>query len=270
MGIRVSRSLLGVTALLTGIIGLKYSATEAADPLPEADAKGLVSQDTKNILDRVEKVANAKPEVKKGVSLNSSKAIQNNAMMIAVVAQKQISGKNTVLDSNMATLRDAAIKIALLGESKRFTAIAEPTNALAGLKANAKAKINMSIANIAKAGNLDVEILMHQFKSTVVGGYGTEEQIQDLGDPTVKNAIALPEAKQMAARLLAVADYFEVLEPAKGFGKTPKPAWLGFTKDMRTAANEMVSAVESKDAKKIKAAFQKLDASCIACHGKYK
>ena len=58
--------------------------------------------------------------------------------------------------------------------------------------------------------------------------------------------------------------------PAKGFAKNPKPVWLGITKDMRTASNEMVAAVEGKDTKKIKAAFQKLDATCIACHNKYK
>lgn len=270
MKFRATRMLIGLSIIATGIFGLNATSIDAADPLPDADAKALISQDSKNILNMLDKVATAKTEAKKGVSSNASKAIQVNALMIALTAQKQITGKKPAEDSANATLRDAAIKIALMGSSKKFPLIAEPTKGLANLKANAKAKANMSVADIANAGELDVEILMHQFKSTTVGGYGTEEHIQDLGDPKSKTVIALPEAKLMASRLLAVADYFEVLVPAKGFAKNPKPLWLGTTKDMRTAANEMVTAVQGNDTKKIKAAFQKLDATCIACHNRYK
>jgi hypothetical protein len=270
MKFRATRFLIGLGIIAIGILGLNMTSLDAANPLPEADAKALFNQDSKNILDMLDKLANANEKAKKTASLNASKSIQVNGMMIALVAQKQIDGKSKEQDAANATVRDAAIKIALQGSSRKFPGIAEATKALSALKANAKAKPNMKIEDIAKAGDLDVDILMHQFKLTTVGGYGTEQRIQDLGDPAGKGVIALPEAKLMASRILAVADYFEVLVPAKGFSKNPKPTWLGIVKDMRAATNDMVTAVEGKDAKKIKAAFQKLDASCVACHGKYK
>lgn len=257
----------GLGCLLISLCGLRQPLTElTAAPYSETTARKLIEQDTRNILDVVDKWEKGK----KG-GLNESKAIHANAMMIALVAQNQIDGKNADADIAWATLRDAAIKIALLGEEKKFAVIAEPTKALAKLKANPKTKVAMKTADLVKAGNLDVEILMQQLKSTTKSGYGVEEKIQDLADADSKARIAADEANAIAARLVTVADYFEALEPRKGFTKkNPQEDWLRFIANMRTAAAEMASATKGNDMKKIKAAFQNLDASCIACHAKFK
>ena len=269
---RTRPTLVGAAVVLAGIVGLHFSSTDAADPIAEADLKALVEQDSKNISDIARKVENVQPDSKKRTESSATRTIPANALIVAHFAQQRITGKNPADDAKWATLRDAAIKVAVAGsDRKALKDVGELAKALTvDIKADPKANTKvMPLADLAKACNVDMEVLMYQFKNKSVGGYHTETDVEEIGDPEKKKPITPEQARLMTNRLLAAMDFCEVLEPIKGFnGK--KNAWDGFVKDTRAALNEANQAAAGKDAIKIQAVFAKLDASCKACHTVFK
>jgi hypothetical protein len=267
----------GAALFGTCALALLLSGAGAADPAPGDEFNALVRQDAKQIADllgRVEALhmaekGKAASKERKLLESRASSAVASYAMMIAGNAQKRMGGKNPAEDVRMATLRDAAVLVARAAGSKKFENAFGPAKLLApdvaaGAKADAK-PIDLVVATDA-----DVGVLMHQFRRPNVGGLGLEDEIKANAE---KPVMPPADVGLLAARLHAVADYADVMEPAKKFtAATPKRDWLAFTKNMRTAADELLAA--SRAAKpheqKLKAAFLKLDASCVGCHKQFK
>jgi len=259
------RTLVGATFLLAGIVGLNLSSTDAADttaPVPEGDFKALLDQDVKQI-DAMIVMG------KKGGDANTSRAsraIKASAMMIAAYAQSRMGGKGED-DAKLASLRDAAIKVGLAGAKKKFTDVEVLVKALKEVTVDPKAE-KKKIDLIAAAGEFDLEELMAQLKKKTVGGLGIEEEIKLQAK---KPTITTERATALAQRVLVLADYCDHIPISGGFNMAkPKKDWDEFNKDMRTAARGVISAAGKKDPASIKAAFDKLDISCIACHDKFK
>jgi hypothetical protein len=260
----------GAALLVAGMAVIKQG--EAADPMPNENLKVLINQDSQNIATLID-MGN------KGGKANTSKAsrgIKSNAMMIAWFANSRIGGKNAADDAKFATLRDAALKVAVDGGGKKFN-LAAPVAKTLNVNIAAAPNVNtnaMTTAQLVAASNMDMEELMYQLKKTAIGdtqlgGLGIEEAIKSIADNRSK--ITGAEANAMAARLSAICDYCEVLTPTKGFGaSTPKKSWDGFLKEMRSAAKGAAEAANGKNAGALPTAFIKLDRSCVACHEMFK
>ena len=259
------RLLVGAAVILTGIIGLNLTLTDAAPgnaTVPESEFKPLVDQDIKNIEAMI-------VVGKKGGTANTKKAaysIKSSAMMIAAYAQSRIGTKGAD-DAKLASLRDQAIKVAIAAGKKQFPAV---ETAVATLKANPVIpNVNTKKIDLVKeVGEFDLEELMFQLKKTAIGGLGVEEEIKaQAKKPTITPA----KAAELAQRLLTLSDYCEVIGINGGFNAAkPKKAWDEFNKDMKTAAQGVIAASGKKDPAALKTAFDKLDRSCVACHDKFK
>ncbi|MCE9533209.1 MAG: cytochrome c [Planctomycetes bacterium] len=256
------RYFVGAAVLLAGILGLNYSSTDAADPVPENEFKTLVEQDIANIQKMVESGSKGtKAEISK-----ATRAVKSNSLTVAAFAQSRITGKNPAEDAKMATLRDAAIAVGKLGGAKKFKDAAAPAKALSASMAAGKG--DTKAVDLLKALEVDIDDLMYQFKKTTVGGLGIEEEIKaNAKKPTLSPALSAA----MSARIQVVAALTNDLEPTGGFSAAkPKKDWVAYNKDMQTAATELAAAANGKDAKKLAAAFTKLDGSCVQCHNKFK
>jgi hypothetical protein len=258
------RTLIGAAVVLAGIVIGSSAFTQGAGPVPESELKPLFDQDAKNIPLMVEMG-------KKGGAANSSKAarsIKSNAVMIAYYANTRITGKGGADEGKMIALRDAAIKVALSGGKKKFADAGSLAKQLSLDMPGAGNGKPMTLEELKKASELDLEELMYQFKKTGVGGLGIEE---DVKAQAKKVTMTPDQVAVLAARVNAVAEWCEVMEVQGGFStKKPKKDWEVFNKDMLKAVGELQTAAKSKDNKKIQTAFDKLDRSCTACHEKMK
>jgi Cytochrome C' len=252
------RILLGAAALAVGIVRLEMGAVEAADAVPDAEFKMLVDQDAKNI---VTNLNNGKPAKK-----TADRAIKSSALMIAAYAQGRM-GKNPADDAKLATLRDTAIKVAKTGGAKKYADAVAPAKLLAADMAAAGKPDTKNVDLIAATG-VDIEELMYQFKKIGVGGLGIEEDIK----ANAKKLTMKPDlAAALGQRTLVAADLCAVLQPSAGFNAAkPKKDWDQDIKDMKGAATALVGAAKANNTKDVQTAFNKLDASCVHCHDKFK
>lgn len=264
-----SRWLFGAAVLCAGAALLDRAAMKAADPVPDDGLKTLIEQDARNAqsaIDTVNALMNGGKQ-RQVAEKRAAAAIQADALMIAAFAQSRIGGKDPDSDRQMATLRDAALRVVQAGGKKQFGAASA---GLATLDPNIKPdpKANVQPVNLAKL--TDTEGIMYQFKKAAVGGLGIEDRIHDIADPA-KNLQSNPaEANAIARRALAVADFIDSLAPAGGFNaKKPKNVWNASNKDMRTAANELLAVGNGRNPA-WKPAFAKLERSCVACHQVFK
>ena len=122
--------------------------------------------------------------------------------------------------------------------------------------------------DLIAATGADIEELMYQFKKTTVGGLGTEEDIK----ANAKKATMKPDAiAALAQRTLIAADLCAVLKPSEDFSAAkPKKDWDQDIKDMKDAATALYTAAKGNSVKTLQTAFNKLDATCVHCHDKFK
>jgi len=247
----------GAAVLLAGILCVTNSSMEAADPVPDSDYNALVEQDAKNIVALL-----TEAKIKK----TADRGVKSSAIMIAAYAQSRL-GKVPADDAKLATLRDTAIKVAQTGGKKKYADALAPAKLLAVGIAPA-AKVDTKPIVIEKVVECDMEELMYQFKKTAIGGLGIEEEIKANAK---KVTIAPEKASAIGQRVLLVADFCTRMEPSGGFSAMkPKKDWIQYNTDMVTAAKAIIEGSKGKDVKKLADAFTKLDASCVACHNKFK
>ena len=116
--------------------------------------------------------------------------------------------------------------------------------------------------DIVKETKADIDDLMAQFKKS---GLGLEDQIKAM----TKKAGKPEEVSAIGARMLIVVDLMETIHPDFG-GKKNLAAWSASSKEMKVASEDLIKAATSKDAKKMTAAMDKLNASCTSCHNVFK
>ncbi len=260
MRLSARRTFIGAAVLMAGIVGLNWTSTEAADPVPESEMKTLFDQDVKNINALIDAGQKKSPGP---LARGAPRGVKVNAMMIAYYANSRISGKNADADAKMAALRDTALEVAAAAGKKNFVAAAKPAKLL-DLKIAGKGEgKQMTVADMNKKVEMDIDDLMFQFKKAGIGGLDGEAEIK-ANCKTVK--LKPNEISALAARILVVADYCDTITADLDPQKKTKKAWDGFNKDMRTAAMALQVAANGKNAKATQMAFDKVDRACTACH----
>jgi hypothetical protein len=169
----------------------------------------------------------------------------------------------------MAGLRDTALKLAKavsdgkLDEAKKLAGDVTPAG-----KPDAAAKPGP----VPVAEDFEIDILMQVFKPERGGGLEWEKKFQTLMN---KRAAYTPaDYKQivpMMYRIATVAQVTEAMVPAPMGKKTPAD-WVKYSHDMESeaiAAAELAKKSKPDD-KMVKAALKKLDATCTACHEKFR
>ncbi len=260
MQLSASRLFVGALILLTGIVGVQLTTVDAADAVPEKEFKALTEQDIKNI----QLLLNDGKPAKK----TADRSIKSSALMIAAYAQSRL-GANAADDAKLATLRDTAIKVAMTGGKKKYMdAVASAKMLDPGMAAAGKPDTKK--IDLIKATEVDMEELMYQFKKTAVGGLGIEEEIKASSKKAV--ATMTPEkALGIAQRIQIVGEFCDSLQPQGGFSAAkPKKDWDDYNKKMKDAATDLATAAKGNNPKGLMAAFTKVDASCVACHNKFK
>ncbi len=252
---------LGVTAMVAGLMFL--SNTDAAPPAISDDAfKSILTDDAKAINKALEALnADAKAASKKG----ADRAVVSSSLTIAYAAQAKITGGAD--DAKYATIRDAAIKVAIDTKAKNYKGATETAKSLdVGVKADPKADVKpVKLVDAFGKNGLTVDETMHQFKKPVAMGVGAEEEIK----ANAKKLVADPaRATAIATRVIALAEYSKVHNDGKAGAKLAD--WVKFNTDMETAANDLIKAAGAKKNDDMQAAFKKIDGRCTACHSAFK
>jgi hypothetical protein len=257
MRLNARRRHLGAAVLIAGLLAIAYAPSQAAD-VPEDVLETLIKQDAAHIGKLLKE-----PRPEKKIVF-----IKSNAMMLAAYAQGQL-GKGSGSDAKYAALRHNALKIAEAGAAKKIKDAIEPAKALTAAGGDT-ANIDTKPLKLHELHKFDLHELMAQYKKTAVGGLNIEEDIKNYA----KKGGAKPlDAAAIAARTLTTAEFLDVMEPDEGFNpKKPKKIWEESNEKQKVAAKELLQvAKEPKaDAKKLQAAFGKLDAACIMCHDTFK
>lgn len=250
-----ARLLMGAAILAIGT-ALTEAAGEQPGPwksvLADDELAALIAADAKTISATL---AKGTPD-KKGVA-----KIRAAALMIAVYAQGAGESQNG--------LRDIALKI---GKAARDGKFDDVKNLVAELKPGAASPGAKSGA-VALQDLFDLEELMQQFKPERGGGIELEKALQTAAK---KRAALTPnEIKAIVPvllRIAAIAQPCEAFAPAKDEGKKTRAQWNTWSKEMGTFALDAAKLAKSAkpDDKALKAALNKVDANCTACHNVFR
>jgi len=231
--------------------------------LPICDFNHLMNQDIRHILATIDSgVKGGKHNIAR-----SARGMKSSALMIVLYTNVCIDGTDQVNDIRMATLRSAAFDIASAAEMKKFAI--DPQLAILMQGAPASTPVDprpMPTEALIDEGKLDVEDLMHQFKSLDSGGLGAKEDLRVFAK---KFNGAFGNARTLSYRVLGVSEYLDVLAPKGGFSaKKPQDTWITSNNEMREGAIEALIEMrpERPDCKKIEAAFTKVYDACAKCH----
>jgi cytochrome c556 len=128
-----------------------------------------------------------------------------------------------------------------------------------------------------------MEVIMVAFKPRTKDGFGLgatpgailpdyiEKKIIDLATKRPLTAAVMGKEaaalEEMAYRTAAVGNCIDVHAP-KAAAKAA--TWKGYTAEMRKGALELADAAKKKDANAVKAAANKLNASCTNCHSDFR
>ena len=250
-----TRWIIGAAILAIGT-ALTEAASEQPGPykavLTDSELASLIAADAKVIGDTL---AKGTPD-KKGVA-----KIRAAALMVATYAQGAGESQNG--------LRDVALKIGTAAregkfdEVKKLVAELKPGAASPGAKSGAVALHEL----------FDLEELMQQFKPERGGGIELEKALQTAAK---KRAALTPnEIKAIVPvllRIAVIAQPCEAFAPAKVEGKKTRAQWNKWSQEMGTFALDAAKLAKAAkpDDKALKAALNKVDANCTACHNVFR
>jgi len=253
--------LLLVAAALAG--GMAWLGQAGAADLTDDEFKALVEQDVKVITKAADAADKAAPAKKKAVEKNAAAGIKSSAVNMAGYANDHITGKDPAADARAAAVRDEAIKMFKAAEAKDFKAAAEAAKGLSSPKPAAGAKK----IDVAKAfGELTPKEIMDNYKTTAQFGTNLEADVK----ANAKKATAKPaDAALIAHRTLVMAEYTKTVTKAEN--AADKKEWDDYNAKMMKAAEDLLAASKKKSsAADMAKLFTTLDASCTACHDKFK
>jgi hypothetical protein len=253
--------LLLVAAALAG--GMAWLGRAGAADLTDDEFKALVEQDVKAITKAADAVDKAAAGKKKSVEKNAAAGIKSAAVNMAGYANDHITGKDPSADAKAAAVRDEAIKIFKAAEARDFKAAGEAAKGLSSPKPAADAKK----IDVAKAfGELTPKEIMDNYKTTAQFGTNLEADIK----ANAKKAAAKPaDAALMAHRTMVMGEYTKTVTKAEN--AADKKEWDEYNQKMMKAAEDLLAATKKKSAPTDFAKlFTNLDASCTACHDKFK
>jgi|SRR5262245_26809399 len=257
-----ARLLLVAAALVGGMAWLAQAG--AADRATDDEFKALVEQDVKVITKAADAADKAAAGKKKAVEKNASAGIKSAAVNIAGYANHRITGTDPAGDAKAAAIRDEAIKIYKAASDKDFKAAVGIAKGLGNVKPAADAKK----IDVAKAfGELTQKEIMDNYKKTDQFGTNLEADIQANAK---KKSIAKPaDAALMAYRVMVMGEYSKTVTKAEN--AADKKEWDDYNDKMMKVADELLAAAKKKSsAADMVKVFTTLDATCTACHDKFK
>lgn len=256
------RWVIGAVVLFAGITWLSSSSEpmEAAEPSDDA-IKAIAEQDIKNIQELVAKGTFTKAEVK---------ALRSNTLMLAVNAQSLL-GKKADQDAKLATMRDQAMKIALVLDSGKKSEIKKLEDSAKALKwlPDTDASAKVAKIDIAKVGSFAIEELMYQYRDTKYGGLNIEADIKALAKAKKLSADDLKKIATFADRTAIITHLSDTITPSLP-SNAKKADWAKFNAQMKDATKELQDAARGTDGTKIIGALGKVDTSCTNCHNVFK
>jgi hypothetical protein len=248
----VGAGMLGVSCWLLATAAPGGAAEAKSPTLPDADYARTIEPSVKLLQDALAGE----------VTRRSADKARLSMLMLAEFAQQNLSGPDGL---QRATVRDAALEIAVLVKNKQYAEAVLRAKALPKLPASKEAKT----AKVKLLGpQLDVEELMGQFRSAEKGGLGIEDLLDKLAGSADGQlpAAALNEELRLVAYRTAVAGEVcgEHLPPLKG------PLWRKLSEEMSRQAGKLAESVQAKDGKAAFQAVAKLHASCKDCHREFR
>lgn len=252
MNVTARGRMLRSVVLALGMGALVVWGGNAADNpsplLPDADYPKMLKRNVKSI----ETALKGTPEAEK------AEKARTDAVLIAAYAQQDLGGKD---GQERATVRDAALKVADLVKEKKYAEAAKLAASLTKLKPDPNAKKE-------KVQLMDKYItytdLMHQFRLTGEGGWGTFGHLQQL---QTKRYLVLPrneinekfilEAYQIAVTANLAHEHVHKAHPKE---------WKEYTADMRKGALDLIDVLKAKDTKAAPVAINNLTGTCFKCH----
>jgi hypothetical protein len=252
--------LVGIATLALGLCSLVAAGRGAAaddkeapwkPTIPEEDLNKLVDQDVKLLQERL----NGKVDEK------TARKARMAALMIAVYAQ---NAKNAGDAKKLATLRDAAIKVAEAAKDKRFADAKKDAEGFASLKPNPDAQPGKMFV----PKEFEVEDLMRPFALPSTGGQGFERRIIGL----TKIPLKPPQMNKDSEELTLLGYKAAMIGLVASTHKPEKDQkdWESLSTDMYEGAVQFAEAAKAKDPKALKVAAVKLNNNCSSCHKKFR
>jgi hypothetical protein len=240
----------GLSLLALGLTMIAWAQPQASP----ADVAKLISQDAKYIQDTL-----AKPTVDK----KSQRRVRIAAMLIAQYAQGGLA-KDNPKNASLATLRDKALGIIKAVDADKLADAKKLADALSP-DIKAEGVVNVDFVPLNKS--LEFEAVMRAFSSERVGGFGLENQLEELVE--LKGPVDAEKAEKiqtLALKVAQIAHLAHAYVPEKDDGKKTKKAWLEDAKEMQAAAMALAEAGKGKQDVAIAKAAQNLSGTCIKCH----
>ncbi len=214
----------------------------------------LVNPDAKFIQDTLAKDIPDKKTARK---------VKIAALMIAHYAQSGMTKDNA---KAMATLRDKALQIIKVVDEKP----AEAKTLAAALSAKPKAEGNPKTEKIPLHTHLDLELVMRNFSSKEIGGFGLEKELDALID--FKGPLTAEQQQKillLAGKIVMIANLAQEYIPEKDEpkGKTRKN-WQIFASGLRDTATGLVEAARKKG--DVAETATAVSLSCVKCHDVFK
>jgi cytochrome c556 len=242
--------MLGVAALGCAIIWAIPGG--AADPkdkgLEDADVKALVEANDKIIQDAL-----SQTKVTKALKLKARTA----ALMIAAAAQSGGAARN----AQLATQRDAAIKIAEALDQDKVADALDVAKLLATLKPDPNVKLD-AVPLIDKSINLDD--VMNQFAGERGGGLVIESKLEKWEDEAPKELAEVNEAALQMQLIFEVARDHKLTTKQAGLGTPEK--WQKFVDAARGRTTELRAAAGKGDKDGVQKAAKAVNMACMDCH----
>jgi hypothetical protein len=238
---------LSMAILFTGLTSIRSPADEKS-VVPASVAVKIVEEDSKDI----QKILNAEK-----VRRPDRRRALVSALVVATVAN------NNAKDPQMAAVRDQAVHLLNALKADDADTAKEAAKRLTSVKpAGPGTMQNLGLEKYLKEGDdFDRDTTMQLFKSTRAGGLGIETMIQQYA----KTAPTAKEMEKIMAALYRVQILTEVIDKVAPEGKATK--WGGYSKALKEAVGEATTKKKPED---LKAALNKLDGACSACHAEFK
>jgi cytochrome c556 len=242
--------LLGLALLIaSGAVTGGGSGEKAS--LPKDVLASLVAHDAKAIREGLAKGARDK---------KTKRRVRVSAFMIAVYAQAALGPGNA---SNLTALRDNALQVVKLVEDGKIKEAAKLAERLSVDAQGAGGKIGP----VAWEKQLSFEDLMHQFSGVLVGGFGIEKELGDLGEKDSLTAEQLERLRFLGYKLAMIGRVTDAYAEVRNEGgNKTRSNWLKFAQDFRAASRDLSQAAGTKNQAATRAALEKLTMSCTKCH----
>jgi hypothetical protein len=243
-------ALLGVALLLAG------GAVTGGGPgekmgLPKEALVKLVADEARAVREGLAKGARDK---------RTKRKVRAAAFMIAVYAQ---AAQGEGDPGRLAALRDNALQVVKLVEEGKAKEAAKLAERLSPDVQGPGGKPGP----VAWPKQLSFEDVMHQFSGPLVGGFGIEKELGDLGEKDSLTAEQLERLRLLGYKLAMIGRVTDAYadEKNEGGNKT-KANWLKFSQDFRVASRGLIQAAGTKSLPATRATLEKLNQSCTKCH----